>query len=481
MVSKMNINKNIEISFEFAEYYYDKHIPRSFSVWSDNRDNDEKSIKFWQSLVLTSAYTEEFISEKSDRCWDWNLISKRKNLSSEFIRQHYDNFIPTICFGYTFVEIGEYYDKSISFDDIFDKFILENKDENKVLIHYFDLEYYLSKFGEKSLEEFIKKYINYIQFNYIKSSNKLDINNIIDRLLFLYGSDRDLQNMNIYNLPRELYKKYKHKLPKNFKITNILEITLEEILNCDEKLDIEDYDFYTKNKLTESELTYIIDKDLVTSIIEENMNNKYYLNWSALKFNTNISKLFIDMTYWNPKYSWRKVGGVYSNRKYYTMENYKIKNDIPLKYLRGIDANLLSKHIDFYRNNINSEMITTLTDEMAEILIQNRLDIVNLFENLIHSLSIEFVWKYIDIFIESSYTFIPKTNEEAIKYFPFCKHFDNVDIFNAESNELVYIFGKFIPIEKVMDLLDKQNGEIGELPRDVLEMILIELNKIQNL
>lgn len=509
----MYINENIEISFEFAEYFYNKYLGNSRNIKQYNRD-------FWGSICLTSAYSEDFISKNIDRNWNWILISERRNLSKDFVLKHHKKFLQKDAYENFMKHSKELYDffyetyisKEISpIDNVLQKdknikyyslpniFIFEDYDEKYYsLIKYLRLHDYYKKFGKKSLKKFIKKYINYINpkyFEWLYINNKEDEgdeddggdeeeNEKISKYLIIYGSREQLKNSTIHSITRKLYDKYSDKLPSNFKISSIYDITLSDIMTkYFDKMKEDDFDKYTEKKLTENELEYLVNNQLWNDIylvdnqswndIYPEIEPKYYLNWRKLINNKNISRAFIDKYKNDKRYLWGNIEQMYKTHQFYTMKDYEKDPTINLHIVKNIDANFINQHIDFYYANFNASMIENLTDDIAQILINNKFQIDVIFEDSkIDQLSIEFIWKYKEKFIETDYRFVPKTNEEAIKYFPFCINFNNVDIFNAESNDLVYIFNKWIPIEKVLDLLDQKNDEIGELPRDILTTIL---------
>lgn len=493
----ITLKENMEISFEFAEYFYETYL-QMYDNYNENYLN------FWFQLGSTTAYSEEFINNHLERDWSWYYISLRKNLSKNFVVKHRDKFLDNNIYENFKINSEELYEffynnysnmKDVTLDSflveyklrpddlLVDKFLFEDYDEKYYpLISHISLIDYFNKFGIKSLKEFIKKYADYINiefFNLSVGKNKDDSLYIISKLVIKYLPREKLQNKTILKISKKLYEKYRYKLSSLVTPRNIYDLTLSDILeNYWSFMDEYDYDFYTENRLTESGLEYLVDNDLISF---GPIEGRYYLNWKNLKNNDKISRSFLDKYRHDPRYNWYNIGKMYNKRKYYTMEEYRKNTTISLFQVRKINYQFIKEHEQFYSKHFKEFMIDKLTDDIAEFLIQNGFDIFDMFSYGLNFLSIEFVWKHKDLFEKSNYTFIPKTNEEAIKYFQFCTDFSNVDIFDVGYNELVYIFGKFIPIEKVMDLLDKQNGEIGELPRDVLEMILIELNKIQNL
>jgi hypothetical protein len=488
-------NSDIEISFEFAEYFYNKYLINCSDILDQN-------MNFWQSISITTAYTEEFIDNNIDRPWDWFWISKRKNLSKQFVSNHYEEFLGNdiyenfrkhskklyYFFYETYIEpdissIDDVLEKCKNVDDYLLSYIFTFEDYDVKyypLIKHIRFDYYYEKFGKKSLKRFIEKYINYIHpkwfsFLTISSRKKPKTFHVIDKFLIMYGSPEQLKNSQLFHLTKKIYEKYGDKFPSNFRMSLIRDLTLHDIMSkYFDKMYIEDYDYYTEYHLKESELEYLIDNNLFFINWSEKNNNKYYLNWGKLMINKNISRGFIDKHKNDKRYSWENIEQMYQRSQFYTMEEYKEDPSIDLNLVNKIDAEFLKEHIDFYSVNFNKQMAEKLNDDIAQILIDNNFDVGEIFYDQTTNLSIEFVWKHKDAFINSyyGYVYIPKTNEEAIKYFPFCENFDNVDIFNAGSNDLVYIFNKWISVEKVLDLLDQPDFEIIQLPRDILTTIL---------
>lgn len=490
--------RDFVISLEFAEKIYKLSL------------DDKKYLNFWQRLGASTAYDQQFIEQNIGRNWKFRYLCKNSNLSEDFFVKHRDRLIrfpdiekallknrninyQQLCKklgilpAETLDDILENYYQSEDDDDSYSipKNLMLKKYEDKHLnlIKYIDLDKYLEKFGKLRLIKFMYRYIDYIK----DDKTIIDYDKFIDRHIFKYFTAKKLLYKVIINLPYKAYKKYKHNIPNKFLISSIKDINIKRILSQSNPLNEHDLSHYNRFKLTEKELRYLINENKLVNDYQKYIKDKgkYYINWIDLQKNTNIGRRFIEETSIDDRYKW---GDIYSyiGNKYYSMKDYQEIEDLDIFLVRGIDAKFFRDNLDKYLKfqSLPDNLFKVINDDIAEIIINND----NLFFNIYkfmnfsnRSLSIEFVWKYKEIFIKSNYVHHPKNIQEIIKYFPFCKNLKNIDIFKLKNNNLIYIFDKFIPIDKLLDLLDNQNNEIGELPREIMEMILIEWNEIQNL
>ena len=107
-----------------------------------------------------------------------------------------------------------------------------------------------------------------------------------------------------------------------------------------------------------------------------------------------------------------------------------------IRVIQNINAEFLKKHIEKYKKIFRFEqyMIKEITDDIAQVLIDNDFDLVQISNEYIsfRNVTIEFAWKYKEIFKKINYFFTPKNNKEAIQYFPFCINFDNLNLFDSD-------------------------------------------------
>lgn len=431
-------NSKVDVSLEFAEEIY------QMLKTSSNRDY-EGLVAIWNILTSTSVYTEEFIQKNIDRDWNYNYLIQNPNLSGDFFIRNGARLLGSECYYRNLIN-----NKRVDYKKFCKKFkvksyktlddylgtnyqipedlIFENYDSKyHSLIDKINLDIYYQKFGAESLKRFLNKYSNYIPVykNYY-------LNDEVNICIFLSMKKSKLNNSFIVEIPFDFYIANRKRFPDHVTVCNIQNIDLKKLMKID-NLREEDFEEYSHDHLTEKELEYLVNNDLIVSDFSSYKQGTYYLNWRTLELNQLITRGFIDKTMSDSRYHWEGLNDIHKY-KYYNMDQYREEMDI--RVIQNINAEFLKKHIEKYKKIFRFEqyMIKEITDDIAQVLIDNDFDLVQISNEYIsfRNVTIEFAWKYKEIFKKINYFFTPKNNKEAIQYFPFCINFDNLNLFDSD-------------------------------------------------